>query len=763
MKKALAELAANYINMTTDEFINSKEAKKIYKSGILPDLEKFKLPEITRLIVSSDYCEKEDFYNKYKKVKEVYEWNYYKKDSFQSVLDKYNLDEIKKDIIPYLDDKMMSIIKNEIDSIKKAYDENINKKCESEKKIKHLKSKKSELDKVLNNRGESSFENKKVIKNKNSTEKNDLIDCKKLKENNESIENCESADSKKSEDFNDTKENNKLIENKQITESRESIEKNKSIENCELTESKKLEDIDNSKENNVLIENKQITESIEAIEKNKSTENCASTESKELEKDDYTKENVNLPDCIESKKNNDKVDNENKSILTEIEKIRLELSDVKTNKKKIETELINVDIEKYSNLIPILDSKINGYDDSVNPKRKKAFSLLEESSSNVKKLRKKLRNRENLKTIDIEKLKDINFCNELVNDMKNDYIKMLSIEEIAYLYNQCYIDIIDDPFKSYIIDNITTVMQYVANLSSDSEDYSTWKDIIKEYILQEKNFFSVNMCISTYIDTYIRNKNEMETLINKVLDLYKTRNEEALIYFLYNTTNIEKRNIIVEIILNKIFDSRDIAMSQFIDIFLNMDFKDYTIRNEVVNQIIYKSECIQENKNDILKKLEKNNKTLKNSVNSIASDIYSNLHEAIEKLEENISNIKSMNGKSVKKEVILMELYCNIARLRIGLENLGIYSLANIEDWVNSNDVIFNPEFHELMGEKGDFLRLRTLGFVYNDIWGEEKIHKAKVFSPIRALEKKPEKFRYKSRKESKKNIHNKKSFNNNK
>ena len=121
-----------------------------------------------------------------------------------------------------------------------------------------------------------------------------------------------------------------------------------------------------------------------------------------------------------------------------------------------------------------------------------------------------------------------------------------------------------------------------------------------------------------------------------------------------------------------------------------------------------------------------------------AKEVYANVYEPEEKLEELVTNLATFSGE-IAPNTVRQQLLPIVKDFRKGFERLGISRLAGNDKWANRLSIKFNSGMHAMpmngRPKSGDDVKLSTMGFSYKDEDGNYIKHLAKIY-----LENKTEK-----------------------
>lgn len=125
---------------------------------------------------------------------------------------------------------------------------------------------------------------------------------------------------------------------------------------------------------------------------------------------------------------------------------------------------------------------------------------------------------------------------------------------------------------------------------------------------------------------------------------------------------------------------------------------------------------------------------------SRSQELFSAIYQPIEKLEELTVNLKT-NKEYIPRDRVGEHLATLLIAFREGLEDVGLYPLAELNDWQNQRAISFSEECHERPKTNNfQFVKLCTMGFRYENEDGEEVKRLAQVYTPQDIQAAKPKK-----------------------
>lgn len=163
----------------------------------------------------------------------------------------------------------------------------------------------------------------------------------------------------------------------------------------------------------------------------------------------------------------------------------------------------------------------------------------------------------------------------------------------------------------------------------------------------------------------------------------------------------------------------------------NISYNDFGQNKEIILRFM---QCIEKSNTVKGKKIAAFERRLQGQ----AKEVYANVYEPEEKLEELVTNLATFSGE-IAPNTVRQQLLPIVKDFRKGFERLGISRLAGNDKWANRLSIKFNSGMHAMpmngRPKSGDDVKLSTMGFSYKDEDGNYIKHLAKIY-----LENKTEK-----------------------
>lgn len=156
----------------------------------------------------------------------------------------------------------------------------------------------------------------------------------------------------------------------------------------------------------------------------------------------------------------------------------------------------------------------------------------------------------------------------------------------------------------------------------------------------------------------------------------------------------------------------------------NISYNDFAQNRDIILRFM---QCIEKSNAVKTKKVNALEKRLQGQ----AKEVYANVYEPEEKLEELVTNLATFAGE-IAPNTVRQQLLPIVKDFRKGFEQLGIRRLAGNDKWANRLSIKFNSGMHTMpmngRPKSGDDVKLSTMGFSYKDEDGNYIKHLAKVY-----------------------------------
>lgn len=228
-----------------------------------------------------------------------------------------------------------------------------------------------------------------------------------------------------------------------------------------------------------------------------------------------------------------------------------------------------------------------------------------------------------------------------------------------------------------------------------NRDIDVWNEFIDEEQWQ---------CILSKIRQVI-SPDEMPQMLSSILRKLEGRSVRAL----------------VEVLCESYTKENNISLWEIAN---NISYNDFAQNRDIILRFM---QCIEKSNAVKTKKVNALEKRLQGQ----AKEVYANVYEPEEKLEELVTNLATFAGE-IAPNTVRQQLLPIVKDFRKGFEQLGIRRLAGNDKWANRLSIKFNSGMHAMpmngRPKSGDDVKLSTMGFSYKDEDGNYIKHLAKVY-----------------------------------
>lgn len=394
-----------------------------------------------------------------------------------------------------------------------------------------------------------------------------------------------------------------------------------------------------------------------------------------------------------------------------------EVVSLETDLSKIDTQLRNTTIllERNANLFAFIQSTLDGYNRITSISRDEAYKLEIESPAKIL-IDSVITNDD---TPDQRnKLRDKAFCQSVIAEFSS-YDSMTVIDVISKLYYMGDIDINEGVFQEYIINHMNDVCGYMVSQYRDTtpdqnESYKSWL----EFIIEQLAAFGYEAHLSIFWNSISQN-GTWQYIFDSIMTEYPDQSLDLLCLLCLNVEGGAAKLLITH--LKTMIAAGDIFGYTVSDFTTALLAKECNAKSrQIVRDIIQRYEAD-------LKSTKRKLNVAEREISERSADIFRTLYEAIENLEILATNYASSQNQ-IPYEVMKKNLINSVADLRNSMENLEVYTVEKTDTWSSQTVIEFDSETHECDNlNSEDKVKLRTLGFKYQDSEGEWHIIPAKV------------------------------------
>lgn len=186
---------------------------------------------------------------------------------------------------------------------------------------------------------------------------------------------------------------------------------------------------------------------------------------------------------------------------------------------------------------------------------------------------------------------------------------------------------------------------------------------------------------------------------------------------------LEGRSVraLVEVLCESYTKANNISLWEIAN---NISYNDFAQNRDIILIFMH---CIEKSNAVKAKKVNAQEKRLQGQ----AKEVYANVYEPEEKLEELVTNLATFAGE-IAPNTVRQQLLPIVKDFRKGFERLGIRRLAGNDKWANRLSIKFNSGMHAMpmngRPKSGDDVKLSTMGFSYKDEDGNYIKHLAKIY-----------------------------------
>jgi len=284
---------------------------------------------------------------------------------------------------------------------------------------------------------------------------------------------------------------------------------------------------------------------------------------------------------------------------------------------------------------------------------------------------------------------------------------------IAKLYSDGTIDINEDPVLSLLKNNKDTLSQFIIRYRCEieSEDYIIFRNILLDATIEQKSLIKGEPAFFGLWESMEKDDEQLS-----ILDYYEKHSKltyEQILCYLYLYS--QKTRPFTEMLINEHIygdNAEQNSISEFIETMIdctgsdktNIDFALKLVRNLEKEYHKNKYAFVRANK-----KLQK-----------FPQKVYIHLNTSITELEKLASDMADSVRTEEYLSTLRFSLKKQIAELRKGLSEIGLKPIGDIEKWLNDFSVEPDPSKYDLPDEVPEKIKLRTLGYSYQNDNGKE-------------------------------------------
>lgn len=212
-----------------------------------------------------------------------------------------------------------------------------------------------------------------------------------------------------------------------------------------------------------------------------------------------------------------------------------------------------------------------------------------------------------------------------------------------------------------------------------------------------------------------------QCILNKMLEIIPSDEISPMLSLVLKKLEGRAAKIFVEVLCESYIKENNISLWEIVN---NMSHDDFGQNKEIILRFM---QCIEKSNTVKGKKIA----ALERRFQGQAKEVFANIYEPEEKLEELVTNLATFTGE-INPNIVRQQLLFIAKDFRKGFEELGVRVLAGDVKWESNQSVRFNSDMHAMpmngRPKSGDYVKLRTLGFFYKDEDGNCIKHLAKVY-----------------------------------
>lgn len=306
-------------------------------------------------------------------------------------------------------------------------------------------------------------------------------------------------------------------------------------------------------------------------------------------------------------------------------------------------------------------------------------------------------------------------CSKILQHLQCEEHKNVAFEIFERLNEYGKIALDDEELCDYIMQHPKELCDYLVEDYKKNNAFIGERENLFLYECAINNMISTENCFSNLWNNFIR-EDEWNWLLNQLEKQGECEYVELLGKALYSVKGKAARVAIRVICDNE--KSKNIAL-------------------DVISKLMSKRECCEkESVLELLRIYELNEKKMRRKL-SIAErklksqdqELFSSIYSPMEQLEQLTVDLRTSKGE-IKCNLVAQQLMDIVVSLREGLEEMNLRPLVDVGDWKYQNKIEYNPQMHRMIMQEKELqqlIRLRTLGFEYQNEEGELKQYAAQV------------------------------------
>lgn len=315
------------------------------------------------------------------------------------------------------------------------------------------------------------------------------------------------------------------------------------------------------------------------------------------------------------------------------------------------------------------------------------------------------------------------FVNRVLQCLEKGSFKDYALPILLKLYDEGAIDLIEGPASDFLDQHPERLCDYLVEKAPFSvEDLSNPElELLVEKAIQKelsdatgKNSSFFSEFWNTIVDQSI-----WRWIVSKVNEVVNGENINSAVSCLLLKLEGKSAKSLVEVLFD---DSEATIKVSTAEVMASLLKNSGSCERDVIIETI---RLLEQNNRKVQRKLNTSERKLR----SHSQELFSSVYLQMEQLEELAIDLKLTKGE-IKASLVASHLIDIVLSLREGFEAFDLRPIADTDDWKDQNKIEFDPDTHRVTLDNDcvpDTIRLRSLGFRYQDDDGEWQQYNAKA------------------------------------
>ena len=364
--------------------------------------------------------------------------------------------------------------------------------------------------------------------------------------------------------------------------------------------------------------------------------------------------------------------------------------------------------------------------EAMDAQRQKAYKVIDEIKPPVEEifLRDYIQSGE-LSAEEIESLRNYGFLQRFIELFDKTSYRNVAFPVLAKLYSDNAIDLESDLFAKFISAHGTMLAEYLEEEYSEVPGYleDTEKRVFLEFSIRETvrgsdEYTEWWNSISRAVDWRIILETAEEVIDDSIL--------KVAVKLMHHVSGASM-DAFMELLQSEQSEVLRITPAEFIIELVGQEAPEQ--KNLVRGYIRGLDQNVH--------KLQRRVAVKEREISRHTQELFSALYQPLEQLEQLAVDLRLSDGE-IKCSLVAGHVINALADLRESLSALGLDTADDVSAWRKQTFVEYDPEKHRIpsmIGSAGEQVKLQTLGFVYTDDEGNNKIRAAEVYIPAPAEE----------------------------